>query len=184
MKLSTKILTALLPAVVLGTTVPATVSCSCGGNSYVINYGDDVNCKDEKAENYHSLDDVKNAVKSKALKEPAGQITSDTLEGVNDEIYKEENVQVTYYDIIASRVFVEQNPEFTLSNWKFDKDNLHITFALDGVSCDLFQDPTSPYSYSPEKKCVVVSIREIIDSNVSILYLPSYRFSDCTFVPE
>ena len=174
MKLSTKILTALLPAAALGTIVPATVSCSCGGNSYVINYGDDVNCLDEKAENYHSLDDVKSAVKSRALKEPAGKVSSSTLTDLSNNIFKPQNIQMFYYDLIASYTIIADT-KISLSNWKANTDNKTLSFAFGNENWNI---TSISYQYVEPDDGIEIYVQ--IPGKAMKLGI-SYRFSDCTY---
>ena len=108
MKLINKFLTALAPVAMVGVLTPTLVSCN-KGRSYEIHYGDDINCLDPTNPNvaYHSVSDVKNAIKSKLPIQPSGQSVS--INQLNEDLQTNKTwYQLLYYEIIASYVSFEQ----------------------------------------------------------------------------
>ena len=175
MKLSTKLLATLAP--ITGIIVPVTISCGCGSNNYVINYGDAVNCKDEKADGYKSLEDVQKAVRNKANKEPKHNIDDAFLNTINP-CNTNEKAQMVYYDLIASYTIID-NDAIKLTGWTGTSGNpFTFTFDLEtGSGSYSVSNVTITYEHENTQINLVVK-----QNNVVKIKHPSYQFSDCTYV--
>lgn len=124
MKLVNKFLTALAPISIAGVITPSIVSCS-QAVAYSFNYGDDVNCIDSSAKSFHSIDEVRNAVKSKINK--VTQETDVTLEMLNSELATKEWIQILYYELIATRVCFS-NKAVSIFDWKNENNELSFKY--------------------------------------------------------
>lgn len=196
MKLINKFLTVLAPVAATGIVVPAVVSCGCSGSTYEINYGDSVNCKDEKGENYHSLEDVKKAIQVKANKQERETMTESEFGNVIGSLMEMEPLvlaQMLYYDLIASNVLTD------------------ITIQLTDWDSELVSDPTPHYVYSfkldgteygsKTERCVIgfeiiddsqgnldpniyLAVQSTTGSTDDLYKIKSYMFYDCTVTPD
>ena len=80
---------------------------SCGSsNSFEINWldGTTINCLSEEYNNYHTVNEIKNAVKQKVDVSP--DITISSLPNWSDNNFEKEKM---YYDLVASLIFINTN---------------------------------------------------------------------------
>lgn len=179
MKLTTKILTSLASIASVGIMIPTIVSCSCGKKAYEINYGDNVDTKNENSENYKKLEDVQKAIKLKADKDPGRVI--DNLEDIK--IENDTDIQKFYYDIVASHAYCLDvaYQQFNLLNWsaiKPDVGSLTISFTYNDVE---YKNATPKYTDKDSKIMLAVYKNGTEDA---IMYLRSYTYFDCTYSQE
>ncbi len=170
MKLN-KFLTVLAPIAVVGTICPAIVSCGCSGDNIVINYKDNVNCKEDKKDDkdvqYHSLSTVQTAIKLKVADHERGTVSVDAI---NDSIAAGETqiVQNIYYDLVASLTILTGSEIFlTGYDATLSTNKLNVTFNLDGA----------PYTLD--------DVQYKFDQNVMYFgsgsnQYKSYTYKDCT----
>lgn len=178
MKLSTKLLTSISPLVLVGTIVPTVTSCGCSGSNYAINYGDDVNCMNKDAQNYHSIDDVKKAIKDKV------QVETDTTTvfsaaTINAKIYTQDiPYQNVYYDLIAGYVFNKEEPVW-ITGWSIGSPSKSWTFKW-GESQAQLDNIKFEYQYNQVDNKLHLALSEAIDV-LSYTYIDvlSYTYKDC-----
>lgn len=169
MKLN-RFLTALAPVAIIGTIAP--IISSCGGKEYVINYGDNINCRDKKAEGYQKKEKVVKEIKKHAQKEKAGffdiSITNNKIK-TNDT----QTIQNIYFDLVAS---ILNNDTINLSDWSHNHtgDAEAISYTLNGEA----KDWTSVY-YAYNDEGFIYLTFDTESSTGNQLYR-SYTYWDCT----
>jgi len=172
MKLTKKLLTALLPIAATGAIVPAVTSCN-KGNGYVINYGDTVDCLNEKEKDYHSINDVKNSVKNHTNPEESKKISLEDLPKWSD---GEQVRQSMYYDFIASHALFDDEKDqikFKLT-WSVTSGVLTMTFATkDGTKISGTTTCTIAYGADTTK---ATQINMIVTCGTETYSIKSYNF--------
>ena len=103
MTLIKKLLTASLPVALVGVVTPTIASCSCHKSSFDYKYKDHINCLDKKYGDYHSRGDIEGAVRNKAYKCPAMEVTLDSLNAIL-EIGDDIGGQFLFNELIASSI--------------------------------------------------------------------------------
>lgn len=127
---TTKLLTILAPIASVGVIAPTISLTSCGGNTYSIDYGANINCRDKKGENYQKLENVQSAIKLRVNVETQPKDVG--VAEINAKLDQTASFQNIYYELVANYAILAPQ-EFTLINWSANKDNKTCTFNLNGT---------------------------------------------------
>lgn len=170
MTLKAKILTTLSSIAAVGIVIPTTVSCSCSKKDYIFNYGDQINCRDKKDDNYHKIKDVKKAAKIKAAKSERRDIDDSDINDINERWSTPQGIKLFFYDLVASAV-VTNNEEINFKSWTVDTTTYSsVSFVWNGQT---LQGEKLHYDHA--------------EDNTIWLYLNSqfkyrsYTYYDCTY---
>lgn len=155
MKLSTKILTSLTPIAIVGSITPAIVSCS--KHEYIISYGDNINCKDKKGENYHNLKSVKGAITNK-LNFESDEGKEINIDNLNNSIKTDTTVfQNIYYEYVYY-LSNTNTAGFVLTGWTGSQADAKWNFTIEGQE---FHDANFQYASVDNKIYLQINSGEI-----------------------
>lgn len=182
MKLS-KIVSCLVPIATIGVTTP--ILTSCGGNSLVLTFGDSINCLSQEKEYtdvaaYHNYDEVFAAVKHKADKQPAGNVTI-------SQIRQSQTFQSAYWDFVASMLM--DNNIVCFNNVLDENKSSFTTFNVDYASKESPEEKTkkvateinaSSFTYSKDNEDRVLI--QINKGDFAGFTKYSYTYQNCIVV--
>lgn len=113
MRLNKKFLFSLAPIAIVGVCTP--VFASCAAATFSINYGDTINClneknaKGEKRNDYKSIDDIRRNVVPYLPQQPARPISFSEIDKMWEKtigLDKDGGKKQLYYDLIASETYI------------------------------------------------------------------------------
>lgn len=124
---TTKLLKVLAP---IATITPIVALSSCGGPTFSIDYGQNINCKNEKDSNYEKLENIQKAIQLRVNVETQPKVVN--IDELNANLSQLANFQNIYYEVAAYYALLLHSG-FTLTDWSGDINTQKWTFNLEGV---------------------------------------------------